>query len=108
MTKRILPSAILVLALALTAHAQEVVRTGPTPQMRAFLDQFVAAFNSGNADTRNAFVQERFSPELQQKIPAANRSQMYQQLVNDFGTIALGRVQREGPDAWRATACRCS
>jgi D-alanyl-D-alanine carboxypeptidase len=99
MTKRPFGTAILILAFALSVHAQEVVRTGPTPQMRAFFDQLVAAFNSGKAETWDAFVQERFSPELQQKIPAANRAQMYQQLVDDFGTIAIGRVQREGPDA---------
>jgi D-alanyl-D-alanine carboxypeptidase len=100
MTRQSFCASILLLVFALTpGYAQQAVRTGPPPEMRAFLDQFVEAFNSGKAETWDAFVQARFSPELQQKIPAANRAQMYQQLVNDFGTIALGRVQREGPDA---------
>lgn len=99
MKQRLAAIAAAILLSTLSAHAQQVIRTGPAPEMRAMFDDLVAAFNSGKADTWDAFVQARFSPELQQKIPAAQRAQMYQQLVNDFGTIAIGRVQRDGPDA---------
>jgi len=91
--------AALIVAIALAADAQQVVRTGPSPEMRAFFDQFVEVFNSGDASRWDAFVQARFSPELQQKMPAEQRAQMYTRLVNDFGTIAIGSVRREGPDA---------
>jgi D-alanyl-D-alanine carboxypeptidase len=99
MMKRSFGAAALVLCFALTVHAQQVIRTGPSPEMRALFDHIVQAFNSGNADTWDAFVQARFSPELQQKIPPAQRAQMYKQLVSDFGTIAIDGVRREGPEA---------
>lgn len=97
MTKRSVGAAILILTFAIAAPAQ--VRTGPSPEMRALFDHIIQAFNSGSIETWEAFVQARFSPELQQKIPREQRAQIYKQLVTDFGTIAMNGVRREGPDA---------
>lgn len=98
MKHRLAVLALVVLA-SISVYAQQVVRTGPSPEMRAMFDNFAKAFNSGSAETWDAFVQAYFSPELLQKIPAAQRAQMYKQLVTDFGTIAINGVRREGPDA---------
>jgi D-alanyl-D-alanine carboxypeptidase len=96
--KLFLLSAILIWSS--TASAQEVVRRGsPPPEIRALFEAFTTAFNSGNAATWEAFTKERFSPALLEKITADRRAGMYQQLIDDFGTIEIEQVLREGPDA---------
>ena len=89
MTRRTLRFAVLFLAVAVGAAAQQ--RQGPPPEMRALLDAVVAAVNGGSADAWNAFVEARFAPALAQKITRQQRDQMYQQIAADFGTIALNR-----------------
>jgi D-alanyl-D-alanine carboxypeptidase len=99
MTRFLAIAAISLLASA-SASGRQAVRTGgPPPEIRALFDGFIAAFNSGSAETWEAFTKERFTPALLQKIPADRRAGMYRQLVDDFGTIALDRVLRDGPDA---------
>lgn len=98
MTRRALSLIAVVISLNVALSAQ-VVRTGPPPEMRVLIDALVAAVNGGSADAWESFVQARFVPALLQKSTRQQRDQMYQQLVNDFGTIALNGVQREGPDA---------
>ena len=93
-------AAILVIAATITLPARQVVRTGgPPPEIRALFDAFTEAMNSGSADAWEAFVQARFAPALLQKYSKEQRAEMYKQLAADFGTIAIGRVNREGPDA---------
>jgi D-alanyl-D-alanine carboxypeptidase len=97
---RSIVSAACVLALsAVTLSAQQVVRSGPPPEIRALFDAFTQAFNSGSAESWEAFTQARFAPALLQKSNAEQRAAMYRQLVSDFGTIAIEGVRREGPDA---------
>ncbi len=101
MTRR-LPTRFALAAALLTTvslSAQQVVRTGPPPEIRALFDTFTQAMNSGSVETWDAFVEARFSPALLKKIPKEQRAQMYRQLSNDFGTIEIERVMREGPDA---------
>lgn len=92
-------AAILVIAATVTVPARQTVRSGPPPEIRALFDAFTAAVNSGSADAWEAFVQARFAPALLQKFSKEERADMYRRLADDFGTIAIGRVNREGPDA---------
>jgi len=99
---RVRPVFILCAALALGSfhpRAQEVVRTGPPPEIRALVDGFMTATNSGNADTFEAMTKERFSPEFLKRRPAEERKKLFEKLRADFGTITLERGMREGPDA---------
>lgn len=94
----------LVLAFAAAAapslSARQVVRTGgPPPEVRALFDAFTQAVNSGSADAWEAFAQERFSPAILQKTTREQRAANYQTMANDFGTIAIEQVRREGADA---------
>ncbi|HEX6164163.1 MAG TPA: serine hydrolase domain-containing protein, partial [Vicinamibacterales bacterium] len=93
-------AAIFVIAATATVPARQVVRSGgPPPEIRALFDAFTTAFNSGSADAWEAFVQARFAPALLEKYSKEQRDEMYRRLAGDFGTIAIGRVTREGPDA---------
>ncbi len=91
--------ALVIGVAAATPSAQQVLRTGPPPEVRALFDAFTEAINSGSAETWEAFVQARFVPALLQKSTPQERAAMYQQLANDFGTIEIESVRREGPDA---------
>jgi D-alanyl-D-alanine carboxypeptidase len=99
MIQSIVSAACVLLLFSAIPSAQQVVRTGPPPEIRALFDAFTQAFNSGSAETWEAFTQARFAPALLQKFNAEQRAAMYRQLVNDFGTIAIAGVRREGPDA---------
>jgi D-alanyl-D-alanine carboxypeptidase len=90
---------LLVFSLVAGNAAATQLQTGPPPQVRALFDAFTQAMNSGSAETWEAFVQARFSPALAQKSTPQQRAQMYAMLAKDFGTIAIERVTREGPDA---------
>jgi CubicO group peptidase (beta-lactamase class C family) len=85
-----------VIAAGVSLGAQ---RSGPPPEIRALFDEFTKAFNSGSAESWEAFTQARFAPALLQKRTREQRADMYRQLVEDFGTIAIERVQRQGPSA---------
>ena len=50
MKHRLAVLALVVLA-SISVYAQQVVRTGPSPEMRAMFDNFAKAFNSGSAET---------------------------------------------------------
>jgi D-alanyl-D-alanine carboxypeptidase len=79
--------------------AQQVVTGGPPPDVRALLDAFMKAFNSGSATEWEAMARERFSADHLAKRPADERKQMYEKLRADFGAVTLGQVRRRGPDA---------
>ena len=50
MKQRLAVLALVVFA-SISVYAQQVVRTGPSPEMRAMFDNLVKAFNSGSAET---------------------------------------------------------
>ena len=88
-----------VIAIGIPLSAQRVMQTGPPPEIRALFDEFTKAFNSGSAESWEAFSQARFAPALLQKRTRDQRADMYRQLVEDFGTITIERVNRQGPGA---------
>src|SRR5262245_60869875 len=91
---------VLLRALATAAPATQVVRSGwPPPEIRALFDALVTAVNSGKAEAWETFAQARFAPPLLGTQSPAQRADAYRQLVDRFGTIAVERVTREGPDA---------
>jgi D-alanyl-D-alanine carboxypeptidase len=94
-----LTAAVFVIAAGISFSTHHITAQGAPPEMRALLDAFVQAFNSGSTDAWESFVQARFAPALVQRFPRPDRDQMYQRLRDEFGTIALGGVQREGPGA---------
>ena len=82
-----------------TSTLSAQVRQGPPPEIRALIDDTVAAVNSGSAAWWEAFAQKHFASSLLQKQTAEARAKMYQQLVDDFGTVTRGPVTRQGPEA---------
>ena len=92
--RRSLHGLILVVSLVTANAFAGQVRTGPPPEVRALFDAFTQSMNSGNAETWEAFVQERFAPALIQKTTLQQRAGMYAMLAKDFGTITIERVMR--------------
>ena len=89
----------LILSCAVSLPAQQVVKKEAPPDLRALLDGFVKAVNSGSAEAWEAFAQERFSPALLKRQSAEERKQQYERLRSTFGSIAFDQVTRRGPDA---------
>jgi hypothetical protein len=90
--------------VALTVHvlAQEIVRTGPPPELRAHMDAFVRALNAtGTAtDEWEVMAKAAFTPELLKRETPAQRKQVRDTLRAQFGTITIQGVERQGgPDA---------
>ncbi len=90
--------AALLIAAGLTLSAEQV-RTGPPPEIRALVDSVLQAVNGGSADAWESFAQARFAPSLLQKQTREQRAELYRQIADRFGSIALEGVRREGPDA---------
>src|SRR5687767_14166913 len=93
--------AVVTLLLLLTAplSAQVVRQGGPPPEVRAVFDALVKAMNGGSAESWEAFAQARFTLALLQQQSRDQRAELYRQLVDRFGTIAIESVRRQGPDA---------
>ena len=93
--------AVVTLSLLLTAplSAQVVRQGGPPPEVRAVFDALVEAVNGSSAESWEAFAQARFTPALLQQQSRDQRAELYRQLVDRFGTIAIESVRRQGPDA---------
>ena len=91
--------AVVVLLAAGLPSAQVVRSGGPPPEIAALFDAFTQAVNGGSAEAWEAFAQKQFSPALLQKHSRDDRGQLYEQIVDHFGTIDIGRVMRQGPDA---------
>ena len=85
--------------LLVTSTLSAQVRQGPPPEIRALIDDTVAAVNSGSAEAWEAFAQKHFTSSLLQKQTPEARATIYQQLVDEFGTVTRGPVTRQGPDA---------
>jgi D-alanyl-D-alanine carboxypeptidase len=89
----------LIISCAVSLPAQQVVRKEAPPEIRDLVEAVVTAVNSGSHDAWEAFGQQRLSPGLLKRQSAEERKQQYERLRAEFGTIALDRVTRRGPDA---------
>jgi len=98
---RILLSVIgAVLLLGATpAWAQEMVVTGPPPELRRNLDAFQKAFNSGDAAAYETMAKATFTPGYLKQQTADERKAAYTKMRTTFGTIKFEQVERNGPDA---------
>ncbi len=100
MNRRIKSFLTLVAVAFIMSAAPSAQRTGgPPPEIAALFGAFLEAANSGSADAWEAFAQKQFSPALLQKQSREERARLYQQIVERFGTVDIGRVMRAGPDA---------
>ncbi|BCS30875.1 hypothetical protein TBR22_A00750 [Luteitalea sp. TBR-22] len=92
---KLLAFLVMVGALGHTALARQ---GGPRPEVRAHIDAFVSALN-GTADQWERMATAHFAPSLLEARPAQERRAMHDRLRADFGTISVGAVTRDGPDA---------
>ncbi len=81
------------------ASGQEVVTTGPPPEIRALVDAFTGAVLGNSPDEWETMTRERCAPEFLTKNPAAQRRKLYDTLHGAFAGGKRGRVMRRGPDA---------
>ena len=88
---------LIVLTASLTVDAQQ--RGGPSPAVRAVLDAFLAAINSGSADQFEAMATAHFAPALLAKQSSKERAAFVKEVAAEFGTITIGGINRRGPDA---------
>ena len=91
----------LVILLLLTAITPSALarQGGPSPEVRAVFDALVTAVNAGSVNAWEEFSQQRFTPAFLQKQSPQDRARLYQQIVDRFGAVSLGGVNRSGPDA---------
>ena len=90
---------LLLLGAAAPALAQEVVVTGPPPELRKNLDAFLKAFNSGDAAAFEAMAKTTFTPGYFKRQTPEERKAAYTKMHGAFGSIQFNRVERNGPDA---------
>jgi hypothetical protein len=88
----------LVALVAGRASAQEVVVTGPPPELRAHLGAFVKAVN-GTPEQWEAMAKATFTPEFLKRETPVERKALYTRLRTKFGTVQVERVERNGPEA---------
>jgi D-alanyl-D-alanine carboxypeptidase len=84
------------LVVAILASGQQVVTSGPPPQVRNHIEALVKALNSGSSDEWEKMAQEHFSSGELKRQSVQERKEVFDNLRHDFGAISLGRV--EGPD----------
>jgi hypothetical protein len=94
-----IPGVLMLALMTASTSAQEIITTGPPPELRAHLDSFFKAFNSGSAEEWEAMARAAFTPGFLKRQTADERKKAYLSLHSDFGTIALDHVERQGPDA---------
>jgi hypothetical protein len=99
--RRVLMSvmAVAMLMCARPAVAQQIIQTGPPPELRKNLDAYQKAFNSGSADEYEAMAKVTFTPEYLKRQTAEQRKAEYTKWHKAFGTIKFDRVERNGMDA---------
>jgi hypothetical protein len=90
---------LLLMGAAAPAFAQEVVVTGPPPELRKNLDAFMKAFNSGDAAAFEAMAKAAFTPGYLKRQTPDERKAAYTKMHSTFGTIQFNRVERNGPEA---------
>lgn len=59
------------------------------------IEGFVAAFNSGEADTMLRFYEQAFTPEFLARRTGEERRSMYQNLFQDLGQLAIRQIKIE-------------
>ena len=99
--KKLISSVMCLLAMtAVSAAAQQVVvQDGPPPALRKNMDAFKAALN-GTAEQYEAMAKNVFAAELLKSQTPAQRKADFEKMHAAFGTIAFGRIERNGgPDA---------
>ena len=89
---------VMLTVLVAAVGAQEVVRTGPPPEIRALVDAVMKAANGG-AEAWEAMSNERFSAEFLKRQSPAERKAAYDKFRAGLGTMTFERATREGPDA---------
>lgn len=88
-----------ILVASITSISGQVVRTGgPPPEIRELIDGIIVAIN-GDAAAWEAFAQAKFAPDYLTAQTRDQRAAIHQQIVDRFGSVARGGVNREGPDA---------
>ena len=87
----------LVIALVVPSLTFTQERTGPPPEIRTLVQSFVEAVN-GDAAAFEAMAKAHFAPAYLAKQTAADRGRLHAAIKKQFGTIALDRVMREGPE----------
>ena len=90
---------VLLMGAAAPAMAQEVVVTGPPPELRKNLDAFQQAFNTGDADAFEAMAKATYTPQYYKSQTADERKAAFKKMHTAFGSIKFERVERNGPDA---------
>jgi hypothetical protein len=92
-------SGAMLLCFAAPVAAQEIVTTGPPPELRKNLDAFQKAFSSGDAAQYEAMAKTAFTPEyLKQQTPEQRKAE-YTKWFAAFGAIKFQQVMRNSPDA---------
>jgi hypothetical protein len=100
-TVRILTRLIVIAVAFLVAplaEGQDVVTTGPPPEIRALVDAFTGAVLGNSPDEWEKMTREQCAPEFLAKTPAAQRRKLYDTLHGAFAGGKRGRVVRRGPD----------
>lgn len=90
---------LLLMGASAPAFAQEVIVTGPPPELRRNLDAFMKAFNSGDSAAFEAMAKETFTPGYFKRQTPDERKAAYTKMHSTFGTIQFNRVERNGPEA---------
>jgi hypothetical protein len=98
-TRRLALALVALLAETTFVHAQEVVVTGPPPELRKNLDAFQKAFNTGDAAQYETMAKSVFTAAYLKKQTAEERKKAYLGLHEQFGSIQFRDVERRGPDA---------
>jgi hypothetical protein len=96
--RSVLGAIVAMLAFAAPAAAQEVVVTGPPPVLRARLDAFLKAFNSGDAEQFEKMAASAFTARYLKSQTVDERRKAYLKMRADFGTVGFERVERSGPE----------
>src|SRR5688572_20602556 len=89
------------LAFCVTALAaqERVAAGGPPPGVRAVLDAFVKAVNTGGVEQFQAMARTHFAPALLARQTDQQRAAGFKEMTDTFGTIAIESVRRNGPSA---------
>jgi len=98
-TRRTVLALSTLLAAAALVQAQEVVVTGPPPELRKNLDAFQKAFNTGDAAQYETMAKSVFTAAYLKKQTAEERKKAYLGWHEQFGNIQFRQVERNGPDA---------
>jgi hypothetical protein len=83
-----------VVLVASTASAQEVVRKGAPPEIRALFQALTQAAN-GDAAAWESFAQAHYTADLLKKQTPQQRADLQKQIADRFGTIGITAVRRE-------------